>query len=85
MQEKIKILKVKFDSTTLDEATKKALALANDKKQHYIATPNPEILLESLKNNKFKKILNKSKNLHIAVQKLHLLFVMLLGRRVCIM
>lgn len=60
MQEKIKILKVKFDSITLDEAAKKALALANDKKQHYIATPNPEILLEAQKNNKFKKILNKS-------------------------
>ncbi len=60
MQEKIKILKVKFDSVTLSEATKKALDLGNDKKQHYIATPNPEILLEAAKNNKFKKILNKS-------------------------
>lgn len=60
MQEKIKVLKIKFDSITLNEATKKALNLANDKKQHYITTPNPEILLESLRNNKFKKILNKS-------------------------
>jgi N-acetylglucosaminyldiphosphoundecaprenol N-acetyl-beta-D-mannosaminyltransferase len=60
MQEKVKILKVKFDSITLSEATKKALDLANDKKQHYFTTPNPEILLEATNNNKFKKVLNKS-------------------------
>ncbi len=60
MQEKIKIMKIKFDSVTLKEATQKAIDFAKDKKQHYITTPNPEILLEAQKNNKFHKVLNKS-------------------------
>lgn len=60
MQEKVKILKVRFDSVNLNKATELSLLWAKDKKQRYITTPNPEILLESTKNAKFRKILNKS-------------------------
>lgn len=62
MRKRIKILNVKFDKITLEEATKKALQFASDKtkKQHYICTPNPEILLAAQKNSKYLKILNKS-------------------------
>ncbi|MBU1151195.1 WecB/TagA/CpsF family glycosyltransferase [Patescibacteria group bacterium] len=60
MPEKIKVLKIRFDSITLDEASNKALKLASDGKQHFLATPNPEFLLEGLKNNKFQKILNQT-------------------------
>lgn len=60
MQEKVKVLKVRFDSINLEEATTKALEWAKDKKQRYITTPNPEILLEAQKNQKFLEILNNS-------------------------
>lgn len=67
MQKRIKILKCKFDRITLEEATKKALGFAADKtrNQHYICTPNPEILLAAQKDSKYLKILNES-DLNIA-------------------
>lgn len=58
--EKIKILKVKFDKVQLFEATEIALNLAKNKEKHFIATPNPEMLLEAGKNPKFLSVLNKS-------------------------
>lgn len=57
----VKVLKIRFDKVTLKEATEIAVKLAKSKNQSYITTPNPEILLESLKNPKFAKILNNSK------------------------
>lgn len=58
--EEIKILKVRFDKVQLFEATEIALNLAKNKGKHYIATPNPEMLLEAGKNPKFLNVLNKS-------------------------
>lgn len=58
--EKIKILKIKFDKVKLDEATEIALNLAKSKEKHFIATPNPEMLLEARKNPKFLDVLNRS-------------------------
>jgi N-acetylglucosaminyldiphosphoundecaprenol N-acetyl-beta-D-mannosaminyltransferase len=58
--EKIKILKVKFDKVQLAEATEIALNLAKSKEKHFIATPNPEMLLEARKNPKFLEVLNSS-------------------------
>ncbi|MFH1218677.1 MAG: WecB/TagA/CpsF family glycosyltransferase [Candidatus Peregrinibacteria bacterium] len=60
MQKKIKILKVKFDNTTLNEASDKAIEWAKGNRKRHIVTPNPEILLESLNNHKFRKVLNSS-------------------------
>lgn len=60
LTEQIKLLKVRIDNTTLKEAGKKAILWAKDKTQHYITTPNPEILLKANKNLKYFKILNKS-------------------------
>ncbi len=65
MQEEIKILKVRFNKTTLKEATQKTIEWSKGSKQKYVTTPNPEFLLEAQKNHKFRKILNKS-NLNIA-------------------
>lgn len=56
----VEVLEIRFDKVTLKEATKEALLLAKDEKQSYITTPNPEILLESLKNSEFAKVLNSS-------------------------
>jgi N-acetylglucosaminyldiphosphoundecaprenol N-acetyl-beta-D-mannosaminyltransferase len=60
MDKKLKILGVRFDNISFEEATKRALKFAVDTKQHYITTPNPEILLEAQRNNKFLKVLNRS-------------------------
>lgn len=61
MQENIiQILNIRFDKVTLEEATKKALELAKKQNQSYIATPNPEFLLEAYKNPEFAKVLNNS-------------------------
>lgn len=64
MQEKIRILKVKFDKVTTEEAIKMTLNWLKENKFHRISTPNPEFLLEAQKNSKFLEILNKS-NLNI--------------------
>jgi len=61
MQETLEILGIRFDKVTLGEATKKALESAKSKNQSYIATPNPEFLLEARKNPAFAKVLNNSK------------------------
>ncbi len=55
-----KILGVNIDAVDLKEATKKCIKMAKGSKQNYIATPNPEILLEAEKNDDFKKVLNNS-------------------------
>ncbi len=60
MSETVKILGVRFDRVTLEEAAEKALEFAKDEKQHYICTPNPEIVLEAQKNEEFLKVLNQS-------------------------
>lgn len=61
MQENIiQVLKIRFDKVTLAQATEKALELAKSSHQSYIATPNPEMLLEARKNQEFAKVLNNS-------------------------
>lgn len=55
-----KILKVKFDSISLKEATKRATQWAKGNTQKHITTPNPEILLEAQKNHKFIQVLHQS-------------------------
>ncbi len=59
-EEKIKILGVKFDNINLEKAATIAIKLAKGNSQEYIATPNPEILLQAIKDPKFLEILNKS-------------------------
>jgi len=44
----------------MSEAVNKAESFLYDKKQHYIVTPNPEILIHALKNIEFRKVLNRS-------------------------
>lgn len=65
MQESIKILKVRFDKTTLEEATNKAISWAQGKERRLITTPNPEIVLAAQDNKKFLRTLNQS-DLNIA-------------------
>lgn len=58
-------MKVKFDNVTLEKATNLIMGWLDEKKQRYVTTPNPEILLEAEKNHKFRKVLNNA-NLNIA-------------------
>lgn len=44
----------------MKEAINKAENFLHDEKQHYIVTPNPEILIHCLKNVEFRKVLNRS-------------------------
>ena len=57
MPEKIKIFDVKIDNLTLKETTKKVLDLAKGTTQNHLCTVNPEILLKTLNDNSYKKIL----------------------------
>lgn len=60
MQESIKILGVRINNVSYQEALSVALLLAKEKAKSYLTTPNPEILLEAQKNPEFKKVLNNS-------------------------
>jgi len=55
-----KILKVRFDDVSLQEATETSAQWALGEIQRYITTPNPEIVLKAQNNNKYLKVLNQA-------------------------
>lgn len=57
---KIKILGVGLDNLSMSQALKKVEILLEDERQHYLTTPNPELLVEAQKDIQFKKILNQA-------------------------
>lgn len=56
----MRILDVTVHNITLPQALKKAEGFLCDKKQHYIVTPNPEIVLRAKRDATLRSILNKS-------------------------
>lgn len=60
MQKKIKILGIPFDNVTLEEALKEVEKMMSSEDQFHIATPNPEMLLEAQKNEKFRLVLQNT-------------------------
>ncbi|MDX9970954.1 MAG: WecB/TagA/CpsF family glycosyltransferase [Candidatus Gracilibacteria bacterium] len=62
----IKILGIKISTLPYNKSLKFIVDNINENKQLFVSTPNPEILLEARKNEKFKKILNESTNLNTA-------------------
>lgn len=52
------ILGTKVHNLTLPQALKRAEGFLNDGKQHYIVTPNPEIVLRARNDRKYRAILN---------------------------
>ena len=50
MSEKIDVLGVAFDNVTMDEAVERALALMRERHAAYVVTPNPEIVMDCLKD-----------------------------------
>ena len=53
MQKEIKVLGVRFDNVTMNEALDKIFKNLNKQKKGYICTPNPEIVLEANKNSRY--------------------------------
>jgi len=54
----MKILGIKIDKITKKEALEKVGEFLNSDKQHKIFTPNPEMLVDTIKDGYFKEILN---------------------------
>ncbi len=60
MRKLTQILDVPFDALTMDEAVEKAKVFLGDGKQHYICTPNPEIVMEAQQDARLMEILRKA-------------------------
>lgn len=56
----MEILGVKIDNLEKQKILEKVEGFLRDGRQHYIVTPNPEFLVESRRDQKFKSILNHS-------------------------
>ncbi|MFA5413727.1 MAG: WecB/TagA/CpsF family glycosyltransferase [Patescibacteria group bacterium] len=57
---KVNILGVKIDNFTRQDALKKIEDFFSDNLQHYIVTPNPEMVVAAEKDKEFLEILNKA-------------------------
>jgi len=60
MPDRITILDVPFDRTTLKQALERVDEVCKGSKQEFWVTPNPEICLEAQKNAAFRKTLNEA-------------------------
>ncbi len=54
----MKVLEVRIDEVTMDEARARVAGFLQEKKLHKIFTPNPEMLVAATKNPKFCSVLN---------------------------
>jgi len=57
---KVKILGIKIDALTMNEALDRAESYLRGEKQHHIVTPNPEMVVDAQKDEEFLKILNEA-------------------------
>lgn len=60
MRKMTQILDVPFDALTMAEAMEKVMGFLADGKQHYICTPNPEIVMEAQRDKELMKILREA-------------------------
>lgn len=60
MRRMTQILDVPFDALTMTEAVEKAKSFLHDGKQHYICTPNPEIVMEAQADKELMTILREA-------------------------
>lgn len=54
----MKLLDVRIDTVTKDEALERAASFLSDEQQHTIFTPNPEMLVKAASDSYFKEVLN---------------------------
>ena len=60
MRKTVDILGINIDTFTTVEALEYIAQLANDSQGHYIVTPNPEFVMQSLKDTNFRDTVNKA-------------------------
>src|SRR3989338_8220356 len=58
--EKVDILGIKFDNSSLLEVLDSVQTFLSSKEKHYIVTPNPEFIIEARSDKRFQDILNKA-------------------------
>ena len=56
----MKILDVRIDEVTMNEAVEKVKIFLDEDKMHLICTPNPEMLMTAQNDEEFKQTLNSS-------------------------
>ena len=56
----MKILGVRIDNLTIEEALQRIEGFLEDGQQHYIVTPNPEFLIKAQQDREFRRILNQA-------------------------
>ncbi len=57
---KVDVLGIQISAVTMPQALNRIEKLARDRKGHYIVTPNPEFVMQSLSDGKFREIINKA-------------------------
>lgn len=60
MRKLTQVLNVPFDAVTMKEAIARVKILLNTEGQHFICTPNPEIVMEAQKNQELMSILREA-------------------------
>ncbi|MFA6039826.1 MAG: WecB/TagA/CpsF family glycosyltransferase [Candidatus Peribacteraceae bacterium] len=58
--DRVTLLGVPIDAITMDRAVGKILAFLESQRQHHVATPNAEMLVEAAKNGTFRQILQRT-------------------------
>lgn len=57
---KVNILNAEIDKINYKQALQKIGGFINDNKQHYIVTPNPEIVLKAMKDEYYRAVINNA-------------------------
>ena len=60
MDKRIDVLGVQISAVTTPEALNRVADLVKDKKDHYIVTPNPEFVMQALKDGGFREVINRA-------------------------
>ncbi len=58
--DRVTLLGVPIDAITMDRAVGRILAFLESQRQHHVATPNAEMLVESVKNRGFRQLLQRT-------------------------
>lgn len=59
-RKRVDILGVQIDALTMPQALRRVEELARDRQSHYIVTPNPEFIMQALKDGKFREVVNNA-------------------------
>jgi len=57
---RVDILGVQIDALTMPQALRRVEELARDRQSHYIVTPNPEFIMQALRDGKFREVVNNA-------------------------